>query len=78
MPACPKKHSPSNPLRLAFSASTATAALPGLSYTWACKAPAVGCPNLAAPGVTSGGTTGPNLVRLPHFCAPARILMDGS
>ncbi|KAK9833282.1 hypothetical protein WJX81_002494 [Elliptochloris bilobata] len=61
-PSCPKKHSPTNTLRLAFSPSAATADLPGLSYAWACRSPATGCPILAAPGVTSGGTAGSNLV----------------
>jgi hypothetical protein len=61
-PACPKKHAPTNTLRLAFAPAAATAALPGLTYAWACTAPAAGCPNLAAPGVAPGGTTKPNLV----------------
>ena len=61
--ACPKKHAPTNTLRLAFTPSAATAALPRLTYAWACTQPASGCPNLAAPGVTSGGINKPNLVR---------------
>lgn len=61
--ACPKKHAPTSTLRLAFTPSAATAALPRLTYAWACTQPASGCPNLAAPGVTSGGANRPNLVR---------------